>query len=310
MKLDTASALYRCPDCRHTVKKPYESLEEAEARIRAKGARPAVPITHRGDVMPRARTVFDFRFASNQTRLLRWGFAVLMFLQNPVFGAGYTTFALVYENEAFLGENIRYQMGAHSEYFQVLAETGLVGFAGWMAVLIAPIAGSFSPISDKLAQDLVDAAARTSRTPSPSRPRARARYRRTRGSSPRDERNWATNSRANSGSFAAPGDDAIEAALHPEDGPWFFYVTVNLATGETKFTDSYDEFKELIEKPGFVWAHWDGTRETENKIQEETKATIRCVPLAGAEDAGPCVVCGTPPPVAGGTRLHTGAVGS
>jgi UPF0755 protein len=40
----------------------------------------------------------------------------------------------------------------------------------------------------------------------------------------------------------APGDEAIKAALHPEDGPWFFYVTVNLATGETKFTDSYDEF--------------------------------------------------------------------
>ena len=40
----------------------------------------------------------------------------------------------------------------------------------------------------------------------------------------------------------APGDDAIEAALNPEEGPWYFYVTVNLATGETKFTDSYDEF--------------------------------------------------------------------
>ena len=40
----------------------------------------------------------------------------------------------------------------------------------------------------------------------------------------------------------APGDEAIEAALNPEDGPWFFYVTVNLATGETKFTESYDEF--------------------------------------------------------------------
>jgi UPF0755 protein len=40
----------------------------------------------------------------------------------------------------------------------------------------------------------------------------------------------------------APGDDAIRAALNPEEGPWFFYVTVNLATGETKFTDSYDEF--------------------------------------------------------------------
>ena len=40
----------------------------------------------------------------------------------------------------------------------------------------------------------------------------------------------------------APGDDAIEAALNPDEGPWFFYVTVNLATGETKFTESYDEF--------------------------------------------------------------------
>lgn len=40
----------------------------------------------------------------------------------------------------------------------------------------------------------------------------------------------------------APGDAAIEAASHPADGPWFFYVTTNLKTGETKFTDSYDEF--------------------------------------------------------------------
>ncbi|MBF4162182.1 endolytic transglycosylase MltG [Nocardioides acrostichi] len=40
----------------------------------------------------------------------------------------------------------------------------------------------------------------------------------------------------------APGDDAIAAAANPADGPWFFYVTVNLATGETKFTDSYDQF--------------------------------------------------------------------
>ena len=40
----------------------------------------------------------------------------------------------------------------------------------------------------------------------------------------------------------APGDDAIAAAAHPEDGDWLFYVTVNLRTGETKFTDSYDEF--------------------------------------------------------------------
>jgi len=40
----------------------------------------------------------------------------------------------------------------------------------------------------------------------------------------------------------APGDAAIHAALNPAPGPWFFYVTTNLATGQTKFTDSYDEF--------------------------------------------------------------------
>ena len=44
------------------------------------------------------------------------------------------------------------------------------------------------------------------------------------------------------GPIEAPGDDAIAAAANPSDGPWFFYVTVNLRTGETKFTDSYDEF--------------------------------------------------------------------
>ena len=47
------------------------------------------------------------------------------------------------------------------------------------------------------------------------------------------------------GPIEAPGDAAIQAALHPAEGPWFFYVTVNLNTGETKFTDDYDEFLEF-----------------------------------------------------------------
>jgi prolyl-tRNA synthetase len=45
----------------------------------------------------------------------------------------------------------------------------------------------------------------------------------------------------------------------------------------TYYVNTYDEFKEKIEK-GFIFAHWDGTAETANKIQEETKATIRCIP--------------------------------
>lgn len=57
---------------------------------------------------------------------------------------------------------------------------------------------------------------------------------------------------------------------------------------------TYEEFKELIEQPGFVWAHWDGTRETEDRIQEETKATIRCLPYDGPQEPGKCVVTGKP----------------
>ena len=61
--------------------------------------------------------------------------------------------------------------------------------------------------------------------------------------------------------------------------------------------DSYGEFKEIIEKNGgFVLAHWDGTDETEARIQEETKATIRCIPLNPEPDPGKCMVSGKPSP--------------
>jgi prolyl-tRNA synthetase len=62
----------------------------------------------------------------------------------------------------------------------------------------------------------------------------------------------------------------------------------------TRTAGTYDEFKQMIEQPGFVWAHWDGTRETEDKIQEETKATIRCIPFDGAAELGVCMVTGKP----------------
>ncbi|MGL6073990.1 MAG: proline--tRNA ligase [Fimbriiglobus sp.] len=65
-----------------------------------------------------------------------------------------------------------------------------------------------------------------------------------------------------------------------------------------KSADTYAEFKEKIEQGGFISAHWDGTRETEDKIQEETKATIRCIPFAGhgGDDQAPgtCMVTGQP----------------
>ncbi len=59
--------------------------------------------------------------------------------------------------------------------------------------------------------------------------------------------------------------------------------------------DSFDEFKEVLKnKGGFISAHWDGSEETEQKIKEQTKATIRCIPLNQREEAGACVFSGKP----------------
>ncbi|MDH7444611.1 proline--tRNA ligase [Aquimarina sp. 2201CG14-23] len=58
---------------------------------------------------------------------------------------------------------------------------------------------------------------------------------------------------------------------------------------------NFDEFKEVLEtKGGFISAHWDGTIETEQKIKELTKATIRCIPFDGKEEKGSCVYSGKP----------------
>ncbi len=63
----------------------------------------------------------------------------------------------------------------------------------------------------------------------------------------------------------------------------------------THVVDSYDEFKLRLEaEGGFYLAHWDGTEETEEKIKEETKATIRCIPLERDEEEGVCMVTGKP----------------
>ena len=58
--------------------------------------------------------------------------------------------------------------------------------------------------------------------------------------------------------------------------------------------DTYEEFKEKIEDGVFIMAHWDGTPETEELIKSETKATIRCIPLAGDKTPGKCMVTGKP----------------
>lgn len=59
--------------------------------------------------------------------------------------------------------------------------------------------------------------------------------------------------------------------------------------------DTFDQFKEVLEtKGGFLSCHWDGTSETEDKIKEETKATIRCIPLDAPEEIGVCIYSGRP----------------
>ena len=68
---------------------------------------------------------------------------------------------------------------------------------------------------------------------------------------------------------------------------------LNFRDEKTSIADTYQEFKDLLEtKPGFILAHWDGTTETELKIKEETKATIRCIPLNSKIEEGKCIYSG------------------
>src|ERR1700744_3962764 len=70
---------------------------------------------------------------------------------------------------------------------------------------------------------------------------------------------------------------------------------LNFKQENTREVDSYDEFKRLLEEePGFLAAHWDGTPQTEQQIKDETKATIRCIPLNNKQEAGKCILTGRP----------------
>ncbi len=73
-----------------------------------------------------------------------------------------------------------------------------------------------------------------------------------------------------------------------------FQIALRRREAMTRTVETYDEFKEEIEKGGFILAHWDGTTETEERIKEETKATIRCIPLEGDKTPGKCMVTGRP----------------
>ena len=74
-----------------------------------------------------------------------------------------------------------------------------------------------------------------------------------------------------------------------------FKKAYDFRTGLTTEVNDYEEFKRVLdEKGGFVSAHWDGTSETEERIKEETKATIRCIPMDAKEEEGECIYSGKP----------------
>ena len=73
-----------------------------------------------------------------------------------------------------------------------------------------------------------------------------------------------------------------------------FQKALDFRAKQTITVDSYEEFKEKIEEGGFILAHWDGTAETEERIKDETKATIRCIPFDGDMTSGKCMLTGKP----------------
>ncbi|WP_336837734.1 MULTISPECIES: proline--tRNA ligase [Sphingobacterium] len=74
-----------------------------------------------------------------------------------------------------------------------------------------------------------------------------------------------------------------------------YQKALDFRTSHYTEVNSYDEFKEVLEgKGGFISCHWDGTTETEKRVKEETKATIRCIPLDAKEEDGICIFTGKP----------------
>jgi prolyl-tRNA synthetase len=92
--------------------------------------------------------------------------------------------------------------------------------------------------------------------------------------------------------FAGAGDFIVN--LLDEIQTNIYQKALKFREENTHSVDSWDEFKEQIERGGFVSAHWDGTAETEERIKDETKATIRCIPLDSEEETGVDALSGKP----------------
>jgi len=96
-----------------------------------------------------------------------------------------------------------------------------------------------------------------------------------------------------------PLNQAVERveALMDEIQQSIFNKALDFRNANTVSCNDYEEFKKLLdEKPGFIAAHWDGTAETEARIKEETKATIRCIPFDSPDEPGKCILTGKPSP--------------
>jgi len=116
---------------------------------------------------------------------------------------------------------------------------------------------------------------------------------------PKDlENNTVEVARRDTGEKAFINMDGIEAyveELLPDIHNRIYDRALKFREENTRQADSWDEFREILDqKGGFVMAHWDGTAETEAVIKDETKATIRLIPIDGKEEAGKCVYSGKP----------------
>lgn len=100
-------------------------------------------------MIERILSTVDVDYASNRARLMRWGQAFTMFLDSPILGKGYGAFGMLYEEDVGLvGSYIaQFQLGAHSEYLQVMAEMGIIGLAAWIWLNFAFIRYAFRALT-------------------------------------------------------------------------------------------------------------------------------------------------------------------
>ena len=85
---------------------------------------------------------------------------------------------------------------------------------------------------------------------------------------------------------------AIVVALMVEIQTSMFNLALQRRAESTSVVNTWEEFEAALEKGGFVYAHWDGTPESEQKIKEKTKATIRCIPIDNIQENGKCILTG------------------